>query len=444
MDSDKKHISYSAEDIQQYLSGKLGPAEMHAIEKAALDDPFLAEAMEGYEGMQEKDWDKQLSVIKNNFLIAQTAKVVQLNPVRRYFAWKVAAAVLIIFSSVAITYNLLKEDTTENKSIAAVKTIPDTTNATEAGTVIEDTIAIAAAPIERRIENKNANQPLGVKEDNKSIAGNEMVLRPESSENKQIDATASAGYEKSKINPVSEVSTINQAPVIAKNDFDKFEKAERKSAHPEMEKATEIKRIAAIPNRRFSAQVVGPDGSPLPFANVTVPNENFGTYADAKGNFRLVSPDSLLNVDVKSAGYIPQNITLRSDLYQNKIILSDDNLALREKTLIAGNTTPFAKRGRAALVPDTIINVEPADGWNNYDTYINNNLAIPDIVLQKQIHGEVELSFEVRSDGVISNMKIDKSLCDDCDEAALKVIKEGPRWKIKKGNKGIAKVKVKF
>jgi TonB family protein len=65
-------------------------------------------------------------------------------------------------------------------------------------------------------------------------------------------------------------------------------------------------------------------------------------------------------------------------------------------------------------------------------------------VLQKQIHGDVELSFEVRSDGVISNMKVDKSLCADCDEAALKVIQAGPRWKIKKGNKGFAKVKVKF
>ena len=30
------------------------------------------------------------------------------------------------------------------------------------------------------------------------------------------------------------------------------------------------------------------------------------------------------------------------------------------------------------------------------------------------------------------------------DAAALRVIKEGPRWKIKKGNQATAKVKVKF
>ncbi len=441
MDSDKKHIIYSAEDIQQYLSGKLGPAEMHAMEKAALDDPFLAEAMEGYEGIPEKDWDKQLSVLKNKFSKAQTAKVVPFNPVRRYFAWKVAAAILIIFSSVAITYTLLKKDTVENESIAAINSNPDTTSATEADTSIGDTTSKAITSVETG-RNKIADQPLVVKQDKKNIPGNELVYHPENAENKPIDA--GAGYEKSKTNPASEISASNQAPAIAKNDLQKLERLEEKATNPVAEKPEGNKMSAAIANRKFSAQVVGQDGSPLPFANVTVPNENFGTYADAKGNFRLVSPDSLLNVEVKSAGYMPQNVTLRSNLFQNKIVLSDDNLALKEKTLVAGKASPLAKRARAALVPDTIINVEPADGWTNYDTYITNNLAIPDKVVQKQIHGEVELSFEVRSDGVISNMKIDKSLCEDCDEAALKVIKEGPRWKIKKGNKGIAKVKVKF
>src|SRR6478736_9827875 len=49
MKQDQEHIkTYSARDIQQYLEGKLSPAEMHALEKAALDDPFLADAIEGY------------------------------------------------------------------------------------------------------------------------------------------------------------------------------------------------------------------------------------------------------------------------------------------------------------------------------------------------------------------------------------------------------------
>ena len=42
------HINYTFEDIQRYLQGKMSAAEMHEIEKAALQDPFLSDAIEGY------------------------------------------------------------------------------------------------------------------------------------------------------------------------------------------------------------------------------------------------------------------------------------------------------------------------------------------------------------------------------------------------------------
>lgn len=41
------HI-YNAGDIARYRSGKMTDAEMHAMEKAAARDPFLADAIEGY------------------------------------------------------------------------------------------------------------------------------------------------------------------------------------------------------------------------------------------------------------------------------------------------------------------------------------------------------------------------------------------------------------
>jgi hypothetical protein len=61
MGSNKHDIIYTAEDIQRYLAGGMEPAEMHALEKAALDDAFLAEAIEGYESMKEQVWQPQLA-----------------------------------------------------------------------------------------------------------------------------------------------------------------------------------------------------------------------------------------------------------------------------------------------------------------------------------------------------------------------------------------------
>ncbi|HEX4374426.1 MAG TPA: hypothetical protein VHZ50_14085, partial [Puia sp.] len=54
MEENKNIKHYSAADIQNYVAGKLSAAEMHAIEKAALDDPFLADAIEGMENSIER------------------------------------------------------------------------------------------------------------------------------------------------------------------------------------------------------------------------------------------------------------------------------------------------------------------------------------------------------------------------------------------------------
>jgi hypothetical protein len=40
---------YGVEEIRRYAEGKMSPEEMHAIEKAALDDPFLADAIDGFD-----------------------------------------------------------------------------------------------------------------------------------------------------------------------------------------------------------------------------------------------------------------------------------------------------------------------------------------------------------------------------------------------------------
>ena len=45
--NDKNIPMYSSSDIERYLNGELSAPEMHALERAALDDPFLADALDG-------------------------------------------------------------------------------------------------------------------------------------------------------------------------------------------------------------------------------------------------------------------------------------------------------------------------------------------------------------------------------------------------------------
>jgi len=153
-----------------------------------------------------------------------------------------------------------------------------------------------------------------------------------------------------------------------------------------------------------------------------------------------------LYVDVKSVGYQPKTFALRNNQAQTKIILQEDEVALKDQTVIGYGTrkAPAQKSRRATLLADSVVNVEPADGWDNYNTYVANNLDIPESALKSDRHGEVELTFDVKANGTISNIRVNKSLGAEYDEAAKRLILEGPQWKVKKGKKTSASIKVQF
>jgi TonB family protein len=283
------------------------------------------------------------------------------------------------------------------------------------------------------------------------LADSNFVYKPS---NKLAEQSTAKKYEQNTLNDIaateSKQVTTNAAPASVSNN-----QAERENVKPvyqaDAEKDFAKAKNADKDNKElqltkvFSAQVVGPDNTPLPFANINIKTENFGTYTDVKGNFRLVSSDSILTVEVKSAGYQTQFYTLKSSLTQNKIILPEVDVTNRQTTVISSNKAGRSKLSkRATLLKDSVVDVEPADGWDNYNTYVDNNIDIPDDILKKNVHGQVELSFDVKPNGAITNIKVDKSLCNNCDEAAKQLLQQGPKWKTKNGKKGKAKVTVQF
>jgi outer membrane biosynthesis protein TonB len=88
---------------------------------------------------------------------------------------------------------------------------------------------------------------------------------------------------------------------------------------------------------------------------------------------------------------------------------------------------------------------EPADGWVNYDIYLANNLKEPEMLKEKEpgMRGEVELSFEVNKLGEPVNITVKKSLCEACDKEAIRLVREGPKWK-RKAKKGKVTVMIPF
>lgn len=448
---------YSTEDIQNYLSGRLTPLQMNAMEKAALDDPFLAEAIEGYAAMPGDAWKKELHTLKETFAQQQSgAKIIPLTQKKNNW-WKAAAAILVIGGTATFSYLFFNKDSKPEiaKTDVPQAVVPladsvsaaiDNSNQVQSGNL---TIAQATPQKEYKTVIKDlTREPMEQMADSGFVytpSKNGAVTEKIAAEDKADDYLAAvkpSPQAPAATNAAQQSELNNAAPGgYQKNnagEFDAFKK-ERKAD------AAIAGRQEAPLNKTFFAQVLGADNTPLPFANVNIKSENFGTYADVKGNFRLLSNDSVLTVEIKAAGFRPQMVTLKSNVQQNRIILAEDNTAFKERTVISSSNTAKSKVSKkAAFVKDSVMNVEPADGWDNYNTYVDNNIEIPDDILKNNIHGQVELSFDVKANGAITNIRVDKSLCSNCDEAAIRMLQQGPQWKVKKGKKGKGKITVQF
>lgn len=477
MSQEKQHINYSAADIKKYLAGELSPAQMHAMEMAALNDPFLAEAMEGYESVDPKQWQSALSELQHKFNKTEQAKVVAMHPARRQW-WKAAAAILVIGAGATLTYLL----TNKNNPDPAKPAIA------EVSTTAKDSTQIAANTNTGVLSENDKKEkpgapaavvtPAGPAASKEEVADKAVVRDSVSSslaaatpakgdmaaadEKRSAEQIQNFGNETNYYNrqanrslpAPAQTNNANYNNVFTPNPKqakDNSNNGYRKNDGMMANADREVTKPGTKPlsfNKNFMAQVVGPDNTPLPFSNISVRADNLETYADVKGNFRLVSTDSVLLVDVKSVGYQPKTVTLRGDQPLNRIQLTEENIAEADKKVIgigrnnaAGGA--IASR-RAILLKDSVVNVEPADGWDNYNTYIANNIELPDDILKNNVHGQINVSFDVDASGNISNIKIDPSKCTNCEALTRKLIEQGPQWKNNKGKATSARFSVQF
>jgi TonB family protein len=79
----------------------------------------------------------------------------------------------------------------------------------------------------------------------------------------------------------------------------------------------------------------------------------------------------------------------------------------------------------------------PAGGFKEFMTYLQTNLTYPEAARKANLQGKVFVQFVVQEDGSISDVEILKGIGGGCDEEAVRVIANSPKWNPGK-QKGIA------
>ena len=467
MSEEKKHIIYSAEDIKRYLTGGMPPAEMHAIEMAALDDPLLAEAMEGYELMEEKDWSKELAALKEQLNKNEEAPVIPIVKAASFKWLKAAAAVIVLGVTATTAYIFTNKNKTEASSeIAKIETaVADSaavakTDSVKAflNTAPADSSSQLIAKLDKVTYTNSAativtagSTAYSTVTDSKQQSDSSFIYQPSAGRNDYAvndKAVADVSREK-EYKAADEVAAAPGSVAgnsnVTLNERDFKNKAEEGIIALDKKSNNSNNGFALKATNNFSGVVVTPDNKPVSWANIKVPQNKKPVYTDANGAFHFTAADTAPNVTIASAGFTTQKFTLQNSAAQNKIVLQPQDVAI-QKVGVYRKAKAASKR-EVSIADSTDIDdddAEPAGGWVEYNNYLSNNLKFPDEAKQRNIHGEVEVTVKLKNNGDISQVKVAKPLSPECDAEAVRLVKEGPKWDVKGNKKTKVKVKVTF
>ena len=418
--------------LLDYIRGLRKGKEAHRLEKESMQDPFLADAMDGYsqvEGNHEQRIEKLRMQVS-----AHSAKKKN----TRAITWSIAACLAIGFG-VSSYFLFLKKSMTDEVFIAE-----ESVSTKLAEPAAPPTPAIPATPTVPATPQKEiALATTKVKTDSTPIS--EITARQ--ADKKDMIAKIQATSQPQQGTPpvatvpvMEEVSEETAALQEVVATMDTFES--------ESDKKMKLAKVATIlpQNNMIKGRVTDEKGEPLIGASVTYKGTNIGTITNMNGEFSLVKKDDKKRLTAEYIGYDP--VEIRVDTSRTMLIAMNENKQALNEVVVVGYG---AKKNKKSTTLGSVVKVEeqaekeitpqPVIGKRSYQKYLKENLVRPADEKCAQVKGKVVLTFLVNKEGRPFYIKVKESLCESADKEAIRLIQEGPDWIY--GNK-LAEVTVKF
>ncbi|MET4083289.1 hypothetical protein ABIB40_003258 [Pedobacter sp. UYP30] len=418
--------------LEAYLEGKLGAQAMHRVERQALEDPFVAEALEGLKATPRRK--QTLSILQK-----QLHERVKNQPVKRKI-WgittqrlSIAATATVAFIAVSILF-IMRETNRRNQLTKQ--------NHKEVMVNLDSNVTIAKQQPKRAIV-PTAERPI------------------------QQDKIVSAPKAVISENVPREVEEAQLASSVTKTDADVAQAvaSSARIAAAAPQKTNEIRAvlensakgigIATKTNEVLIGKVVSKgDGLALPGVTVRLEDSNVSTTTDKNGNFTLVADSSkkrnlvasyigykqkIVNMtflnnrqspikSLDSAG-LPKKSISEEHLAVNKplyIALEPDKGSLAE-VVVVGYKAPAKKQMSSASQTILMSSASlPLIGWTKWREYLQKNNRI---IKTDSIKKEVVLGFHVSNQGAPIYVKVIKSVGKKENAEAIRLLKDGPLWK---------------
>ena len=374
--------------LLDYIRGLRKGKEAHRLEKESMQDPFLADAMDGYnqvEGNHEQRIEKLRMQVS-----AHSAKKKSTYAI----TWSIAACLIIGFG-ISSYFLFLKKSMTDEVFIAE-----ESVSIKLAEPAAPPTPAIPATPTVPATPQKEiALATTKVKTDSTPIS--EITARQADKKDMiaEIQTTSQPqGAPVAAVPMMEEVSEETAALQEVVATIDTFES--------ESDKKMKLAKVATIlpQNNMIKGRVTDGKGEPLIGASVTYKGTNIGTITNMNGEFSLVKKDDKKRLTAEYIGYDP--VEIQVDTSRTMLIAMNENKQALNEVVVVGygakknkKSTTLGSDAKVKEQTEKEITLQPVIGKRSYQKYLKENLVRPTDDNCKDIKGEVVLSFFVDEEG---------------------------------------------
>lgn len=459
------------EQLRQWLSGT-APEQTHAeLQDAAAEDPFLAEALEGYEAFPDANHAESLQ--------RSQRKLRALYPTKKkrsviWLASRVAAAAVVVVVLVWGVQNMGMQKVSQEQMAVEESS---STKAATAETTEAPSESSSEMPPPAEDQKRQPSQPPTQEEPSFIAAAEpEAIEKPQApstiSKNRNFQPTTEA--EPAGPPPLEEeppaaiaydaptpaaipiqdeqlsvptdtqlMADVPPPPAAFADEAEEIVVAEssmRKKREREPETIQEVKsrQTTSSPSaKRKSKNLLQQDSpqrvrtitgkvldessdEPLIGASIFHQPSQSQAITDIDGFFEMEIPADAQELSISYTGYSDQLADVAQKDYVE--IRLGEGVTLSETVVIA----------YGAKDDDDNLNrykrAKPQKGFRKFRKYLAANMVYPPEAIQKNIQGEVELSFNISNSGQPYNIKVKRSLGYGCDQEAIRLLEQGPDW----------------
>jgi hypothetical protein len=437
MSTHKNSVPYTASDIEKYRKGNLSAREMYELEQAALDDPFLADAIEGL--TQHPILQEDLTDLHER-LEAKLTRETRRNRIINIRRRSALAAALLLLLGIGYTFFYHHPDLPRAAQ-------PPQSEARAAA----DSVTIHYTPPATTPATAAVRHHLPATAARRALASNQYATLPPSN---QPPPTSPSNQPP----PTSDKKFyLNPTPAVP--DPAKAESEEKSKSGLRIQKDTTtyfaLQAVGVRAPVYYSGKVLDLQDHPLAGAFLALnDNSGFGTTTDDQGQFRIsLHPfDTTRQLTVSMIGYDHTSLAVNAlspDGRLDNIIRLKPSTTNLDEVVIVGygihqkETEVAAPSDDSDEKVDTLwSNATPVIGRLAYLQYLD--LAKKKLSLDSTITGTETLSFIVSRDGSLSSYKIERSLSPAHDAGIIRLVTDGPAWHLIRGKKVRASVTINF